>query len=226
MTSIPTPFSADGYLSRVVKQVPGVRDLHRMAGLLLSETVPDDGCILALGAGGGMELRALREQQPNWSFAAVDPSAEMIEQAEKTLDGDLNQIAFTHGYIEDAPEGPFDGAICLLVLHFLEPDERLQTLKGLRRRLRPGAPLVVAHHSFPQENGGQDRWLKRYAALQIARGLDPARTQSGIANMKEKLPAIAPSKDETILRDAGFERTELFFAAFTFKGWVTYAKAT
>lgn len=217
---------ADGYQARVEKQVPGIRDMHLMAGLLLSETVPDDGSILVLGAGGGMELGALRQQRPNWRFAAVDPSADMIMQAEKTLDGDLGQIAFTQGYIDDASEGPFDGALCLLVLHFLEPEERLRTLQQLRRRLRPGAPLVVAHHSFPQEHGDQDRWLKRYAAFQVARGFDPVRTRSGIAYMKEKLPAIAPSEDETIMRDAGFKRTELFYAAFTFKGWITYADLT
>ncbi|WP_434803260.1 class I SAM-dependent methyltransferase [Paracidovorax avenae] len=52
------------------------------------------------------------------------------------------------GYIDSAPEGPFDGATCLLTLHFLPTAERLRTLQQLRARLKPGAPLVVAHHSF------------------------------------------------------------------------------
>ncbi len=223
MSSESKVFNADGYRARVERQVPGLNDLHQIVGLLLSETVGDNGSVLALGAGGGMELQTLRENHPNWSFSAVDPSADMIAQARETLGGDLTQISFTHGYIDDAPEEVFDGAVCLLVLHFLERDERLRTLQQLHHRLRPGAPLVIVHHSFPQGNGDEDRWLQRYADFQIARGADAAQTIAGIASMKDKLPAMAPSDDEALLQRAGFEQTELFYAALTFRGWISYA---
>ncbi|WP_417811780.1 class I SAM-dependent methyltransferase [Thalassospira alkalitolerans] len=222
MAQAPSLFSADGYQARVEKQVPALQDVHLMVGLLLAETVPDEGCILALGAGGGMELKALRQRHPAWHFSAIDPSPEMIKQAEVTLDGDLTQIAFTQGYTDDAPEGPFDGATGLFVLHFLEPAERLRTLRQIHRRLKPGAPLVVAHHSFPRENGAEGRWLTRYADFQIARGLDPAQTRSGVTSMKDRLPALSPTQDEALLREAGFKDVELFYAALTFKGWIAY----
>ncbi|WP_417271574.1 class I SAM-dependent methyltransferase [Celeribacter sp.] len=222
MAQTPSLFSADGYQERIEKQVPGLRDLHLMVGLLLAETMPDDGCILALGAGGGMELKSLRQRHPAWHFSAIDPSPEMIKQTEVTLDGDLTQIAFTHGYVDDAPEGPFDGATGLLMLHFLEPAERLRTLRQIHRRLKPGAPLVVAHHSFPHENGAQDRWLTRYAEYQIAQGLDSEQARSGRASMKASLPALPPAQDEALLREAGFKDVELFYAALTFKGWIAY----
>lgn len=51
---------ADG----VARQVPGLRDMHRMAGLLLAERVPTAGRVLVLGAGGGLELRAFADMQP------------------------------------------------------------------------------------------------------------------------------------------------------------------
>ncbi|SFQ97557.1 class I SAM-dependent methyltransferase [Poseidonocella sedimentorum] len=221
MSSKANHFTANGYRARVERQVPGLNDLHRIVGLLLAETMAESGSVLALGAGGGMELQALREHHPGWTFAAVDPSADMIAQATETLGGDLDRISFTHGYIDDAPAGPFDGATCLLVLHFLEREERLRTLRELRRRLRTGAPLVVVHHSFP--TGDEDRWLDRYADFQIARGADAARTRAGIASMKDKLPALSPSEDEALLQRAGFERVALFYAALTFKGWISFA---
>lgn len=43
-----------------------------------------------------------------------------------------------------------DGVTCSLTLHFIPAEQRLQTLEALWRRLLPGAPLIVAHHSFPQ----------------------------------------------------------------------------
>src|SRR3546814_7306508 len=60
-----------------------------------------------------------------------------------------------------APAGPFDGATCLLTLHFLDTEERIRTAAEIRKRLKPGAPFVAAHGSFPQGAGTRDRWLDR-----------------------------------------------------------------
>ena len=42
--------------------------------------------------------------------------------------------------------------------------------------------------------------------------------------MKERLPALSPEEDEALQRDAGFGGVQLFYAAFTFKGWVAYRR--
>lgn len=193
--------------------MPGLWDLHRMCGLLLAERVPADGRVLVLGAGGGLELKAFAEQQPGWSFHGVDPSPSMLQQAKETLGDQAERVAFCEGYIDDAPEGPFDGAACLLTLHFLPAVERQRTLAEIHRRLKPGAPLVVVHHSFPTDEVGKDRWLARYAAFSGA---------ASVSAMKERLPVLSPPEDAALLAAAGFTGVELFYAAFTFKGWVGY----
>jgi tRNA (cmo5U34)-methyltransferase len=43
------------------------------------------------------------------------------------------------------------------------------------------------------------------------------------AKIGETLPILAPKDDEQLLRDAGFDNVELFYAAFAFRGWVAYA---
>jgi len=116
--------------------------------------------------------------------------------------------------------GPFDGATCLLTLHFLPRNQRLQTLKQLLMRLKPGAPLVVAHHSFPGEGPVGDRWLARYAAFAAASSMHVARAESSLATIKEMLPVLSPQQDADLLREAGFTSIDLFYCAFTFKGWV------
>lgn len=213
-----TPGASDDYAERVARHVPGLRDLHRMIGLLMTEQAPDDGRLLVLGAGGGLELRTLAETRPRWRLDGVDPSADMLRQATATL-GDLAPRAALHqGYIDDAPEGPFDGATCLLTLHFLPAAERLRTVREVARRLRPGAPFIVAHHSFPLER--RDAWLARNAAFVVAAGVPAEQARSGMQAMREKLPVLAPEADEALLREAGFTDVELFYAALTFKGWV------
>lgn len=223
MSDATHPGDAASYAERVARHVPGLHDMHRMAGILLAEHVPQDGRVLVLGAGGGLELRAFARVHPGWRFNGVDPSPDMLAQARDTLGEDAARVAFHQGYIDDAPEGPFDGATCLLTLHFLPHDERLRTLRELHRRLRPGAPVIMAHHSFPLTGGQQDLWLRRNAAWLIANGTPEAQALAGITTMKERLPVLAPEEDTELLAAAGFHTVELFYAAFTFKGWVARA---
>jgi tRNA (cmo5U34)-methyltransferase len=203
--------------------VPGFADMQRMAMLLLAEGAPETARVLVLGAGGGLELKVFAEAQPGWSFDGVDPSAEMLGLARKTL-GDLApRIRFHHGLIEGAPEGPFDAAACILTLHFIERQERLATLKEIRRRLRQGAPFVAAHFSIPKGPGELDLWLSRYAAFAAASGIDPAQAQAARSGIKDRLPILAPEEDEQLLREAGFSGISLFYVGFAFRGWVAYA---
>lgn len=203
--------------------VPGFADLHRMTQILLAERTPAVGRVLVVGAGGGLELRALAEAQSGWTFTGVDPSAEMLALAEKTL-GSLAHRADLHvGYIDDAPEGPFDAATCLLTLHFLDAEARRRTLGEIRRRLKPGAPFVAAHSSFPQGPAERPLWLSRYAAFAVTHGVDPAQTEGMRAAVEANLHMLPPEEDAEILRDAGFSDVTPFYAAFTWRGWIAYA---
>jgi len=208
------------YCERTVRLVPGLKDMHKMAALLLSERATEDADILVLGAGGGLELRAFAEMRPKWRFLGVDPSRPMLDMAKQVLGPLASRVSFVEGVVENARLGPFDGATCLLTLHFLSEPDRLRTLRELHKRLKPGAPLVVAHHSFPEGAGDKDKWLARYGAFAAASGVHSP--ENALAVMKERLPVLSPKRDAALLREAGFDDVELFYAGLTFKGWVGY----
>lgn len=203
--------------------VPGFTDLHRMTGILIAEHAPRDAKVLVLGAGGGLELKALAEAHPHWTFVGVDPAEPMLDLAKRTLGPMSERVELVHGYIEDAPAGPFDAATCLLTLHFLPPDERRRTVRDIHARLKPGAPFVAAHSSFPQDARQREPWLSRYAAFAIASGTDPEQANSARAAVAASLNTLSPEHDEAILRDAGFWDVNMFFAAFTWRGWIARA---
>ncbi|HLZ85497.1 MAG TPA: methyltransferase [Caulobacteraceae bacterium] len=217
------PVAAARYADGPVRFVPGLADLHRMAILLLAERSPEDARILVLGAGGGLELKAFAEARPGWSFDGVDPALAMLEQASRTLGPLARRVRLHQGYIHDAPRGPFDAATCLLTLHFLAPKARLETLKALRQRLRPGAPFVAAHSSFPQVEPQRRTWLARYAAFAVAAGVDPRDAERARDMVERGLEALPPEQDEALMREAGFSNVNLFYAAFTWRGWVAEA---
>lgn len=211
------------YAEMPPRLVPGFADMQRMAGLLLAERAPDDARVLVVGAGGGLEIKVFAQAKPGWRFDGVDPSAAMLDLAKVTLGSFAARARFHHGLIDIAPEGPFDAATCILTLHFIEREERLRTLKEVRRRLKPGAPFAVAHFSFPQGVGERDLWLARYAAFAISSGVEPSQAEKARSGIGAQLPILAPDDDEQLLRDAGFSGVGLFYAGFTFRGWVAYA---
>ena len=58
------PNAVKEYSNGVKRFLPGCDALHRMAGVLLSETAPQNAHILVLGAGGGLELKAFAGALP------------------------------------------------------------------------------------------------------------------------------------------------------------------
>jgi len=223
MEAFSDPQAVARYADGPPRLVPGFADLQRMVMLLLAERAPGDARVLVLGAGGGLEIKAFAEVRSGWQFDGVDPSAEMINLARATLGSLAARARMHHGLIDTAPEGPFDAATCILTMHFIEREERLRTLREVRRRLKPGAPFAVAHFSFPQGAGDRDRWLARYAAFAVASGVEPSQAENARAAIAARLPILAPEDDEQLLRDAGFGGISLFYAGFAFRGWVAYA---
>ncbi|WP_257165194.1 class I SAM-dependent methyltransferase [Bradyrhizobium sp. SRS-191] len=192
-----------------------------MTMLLLTEHAPPDAHILIVGAGGGMETIALAEAQPGWRFTGVDPSPAMLDLAQRTLAPVAERIELLEGTIDRAPAGPFDGATCILTLHHIDRNERLRTLAETRRRLRSGARLVVVEHSAPDPD--PKRWMTRSVAFGDRAGVDWTKSAATADLMTDRLPLLSPAEQEDVLREAGFLDVGLFYAAFTFRGWVATA---
>jgi tRNA (cmo5U34)-methyltransferase len=62
----------------------------------------------------------------------------------------------------------------------------------------------------------------RYAAFAVASGIPATNAESAIAAISEWLRDLSREQDEDLLLDAGFAEVTLFYAGFTFRGWVAY----
>lgn len=237
MTEPTTPHFTDPaavarYAEGPRRNVPGYDGLLRMSRILLAERVPAHGRVLVVGAGGGLELEDMALAHPGWHFDGVDPSQPMLDLAAQRLHSagvPSDRVALHHGFVPSAPAGPFDGATCLLTCHFVPRQERVPMLEEIRRRLKPGAPLVVAHLSAPgdkrsEEGGAGERglWLSRYAAFQVASGVAPEHAARARDKIAAELVVLTPEEDEAVLREAGFSDVRVFYMGFAFRGWVAY----
>ena len=225
------PAAVARYAEGPRRNVPGYDSLLRMSCILLAERVPAHGRVLVVGAGGGLELEDMALAHSGWRFDGVDPSQPMLDLAAQRLQSagvPSDRVALHHGYVQSAPAGPFDGATCLLTLHFVPREERVPTLVEIRRRLKPGAPLVVAHLSVADDAsagdeggaGERDLWLSRYAAFQVASGVAPEHAARARDKMAAELAVLMPEEDEAVLREAGFGDVRMFYMGFVFRGWV------
>lgn len=226
----PDPFasaqSVTHYREGPPRQVPRFAELLAGTHDALAAQAGADASILIVGAGGGLEIEALAAQQAGWRFVGVDPSQPMLDLAAAHLGAITGRVQLLRGTVHEAPHGPFDGATCLLTMHFIPGDEKVATLRGIRERLAPGAPLVIAHHSAdPATDEGRAALADSVAH---ATGLPATSDEVSdrVAQMAARLALQAPGADRAALLAAGFRDVEEFWSAHSFRGWVATAPRT
>ncbi|WP_340680417.1 class I SAM-dependent methyltransferase [Paraglaciecola sp.] len=223
MSTFSDPKAIVGYAENASRRVPGLKDIHRMSALLLAERTPSDGHVLVVGAGGGMELKFFTQSFPGWKFDGVDPSAEMLAMTKTSLGPLASRVQLHHGYIDAAPKGPFDGASCLLTLHFINKTERYRMLCEIHARLKPGGVFVAVHYSISEHSAQRDLWLSRCADFAILSGVDTEQAKTSAIAIGKQLPILSPDEDEDLMQKAGFSGISTFYVGLGFRGWVAYA---
>ena len=216
------PERVQAYADGPAKFTPGFADMHRMVSVLIRERAGSQASVLVHGAGGGLELEALAKANPDWTFAGIDPAKPMLDAAERRLGQRMDRVNLHHGYIDTAPEGPFDAATSLLTLHFLEVDERVETVREITQRLKSGAPFVAVHSSFPQAEPERELWMSRYEGFALASGVDQEMAQGARQAVTAMSTMLEPHQDMQILERAGLIDVQGFYSAFTWRGWVGY----
>lgn len=197
----------------------------QMIAVLLAESVPADGRLLVVGAGGGLETRYLAGAEPGWRFTGVDPAPAMLDLA-RTVAGPMagDRLTLVEGTVADAPAGPFDAATCILVLGLIADDGgKLDLLQETRRRLKPGAPFILVDQCIDRAAPDFDRRLARYAEYARRSGVDAgtvADAKTAVGALESMVPA---RRDEELLREAGFHHAEVFYVGMAWRGWIAYA---
>jgi tRNA (cmo5U34)-methyltransferase len=202
--------------------VPAYAYMQRMAAQLIRERIGSSGKVLVLGAGGGLELEAFASCCPHWTFLGVDPAEAMLEAAKQRMreSGASERMDWHHGYIFDAPPGPFDAATCLLTLHFVPDDgAKEQTLREIRRRLKPGAPFVLVDLCIDLTSPDAATALTRYREFALESGAEAELVEATCGRLVNVLKLVGAARDEELLGMAGFSEVELFYAGLSWRGW-------
>ncbi len=209
-----------GYERLQSQVIPGYGSLARLSVALLAASAAASAAgaeVLVAGCGTGAELLEATAQRPDWSLTALDPSAEMLQEAQRRLGGQ-GRIQWQQSTVEalvDAPgmAGRYAGALSVLVLQSLPDDgSKLAFLSALARCLKPGAQLVLVdlmQTSLPSLEGQLDA---AWQGFQRASGLD--------ASSQEGLHPIGLARLTSLVNAAGFGDPARVFQALGFEGFL------
>eukprot|EP01116_Phalansterium_solitarium_P014327 TRINITY_DN3191_c0_g1_i1.p2 TRINITY_DN3191_c0_g1~~TRINITY_DN3191_c0_g1_i1.p2 ORF type:complete len:242 (+),score=88.45 TRINITY_DN3191_c0_g1_i1:94-819(+) len=207
--------------------VPGVNSLHAMVRAWFETKLKDEANVLVCACGGGAEVDALAPSERRFRILGFDNSEPMLEVAKEAAEkqGASDRSTFILGTLDAVPaHSLFDAATSILVMHFFPDDgTKLEFLRGIRSRLRDGAPIALVDMSCSDEE------LIRLGPVwvQHARVVDPE-----LGTFIEKmLPAsmtawknrISPQRTEQLLLEAGFTNVTPFFRGLWIVGWFAEA---
>jgi tRNA (cmo5U34)-methyltransferase len=220
------PVGVSQYDASIRQFTAAYEPLFAMTHSALCSMIDEDADLLIAGAGTGMEICTFGQGSPGWSMTGVDPSAEMLAIAKKKIDrkGLSNPVRLFNGYVHDLPEDHlYDGATCILVMHFLPDDgSKLRLLESIGRRLKSGSPLILVDGFGVKDSAPFNRTVTAWKTFVKARGVDPQTVEDGFSGqILKRLQFVPEERIETLLDEAGFGKPSRFFTGFLYGGWVT-----
>ena len=178
--------------------------------------------ILDVATGTGDLALALAATHGSAHIVGVDPSARMVELADRKARarGLEARVSFGAGAAESLPydDARFDAVT--IAFGIRNVTDRPRALREMRRVLRPGGQLVVLELAEPREGllGPLARWHVHHVVPAVGAWLSGAREyrylQASIARFPE------PAQFASMLEEAGFERVA--WSALTFGAATLY----
>ncbi len=217
---------ANQYDLDIRKAIPGYEALHGMAQSLLETSLPTAAKLLVVGSGTGMELINYCQHNPQWSLTGIDPADDMMAIAKKELASKelLERVNLHAGYIDTLPQTePMDAATLLLVMHFVRDDgSKLQLLKNIAKRLKPGAEFILADLYGNKSAIYFAKFKKAWQTLYFSKLDDATRAkaeQGFEASINNSIYFVSEARIRELLNTAGFSNVTKFYNAFLFGAW-------
>lgn len=211
---------AKGYNQFVETWIPNYNYFLDRLPKLLSETNKKD--LLVVGCGTGNEIDRFVHSAEHWQITGVDPSPEMIKQANEKLQPHRN-VTLIEGLVSELDiKSNYGAATLLLVLHHLEDNgSKLSLLKDIAARLISGASLVMLDITGDKEQLKQNLKVLR---LLLPDGLDEEQISNRLDRIENELFPVSEERLSELCIEAGFAPPLRFFQSSIYNGWLTQKK--
>jgi tRNA (cmo5U34)-methyltransferase len=196
--------------------------LHLLISAIFAN-LPTEARILCVGAGTGHELIYLARKFPGWRFAAVEPSAPMLEICRRKAEecGIAARCVFHEGYLDSLPpSAPFDAATSLLVSQFiLESEARAAFFRAIAGRLRPGGYLASADLASDTTSATYQNLLEVWLRLMRETGSPPEQLEALRVTYGRDVALLPLEQVSSIIASGGFGTPVLFLQTCLIHAW-------
>lgn len=208
---------AQDYDQRITRLVPGYELLHQLSASQLMVRLGPVARVLLVGVGTGSELLLLGRLCPHWQFIAQDISADMLAQASMSAEqaGIAARVTWWEGPLPAQSMG-CDGALCMLVLHFLPLEQKAALLADIAHQLGSGAPLLLADLMTSQDD--DEHTVMGLHARRA--GLSLAASEQMVQRLERDFFPLNESQTLQLLKQSGFGAGRRYFQALGFHGWL------
>jgi ubiquinone/menaquinone biosynthesis C-methylase UbiE len=194
--------------------LPGYDLLTRLFGFnrvhqrLVDQAELEDGQrILEIGCGtGNLTIRA-KKSRPSATVIGCDPDPLALKRAQRKVHG-MAGIRFERGYAQELAyaDGEFDRVLSSMMLHHLDAEAKVAAAAEVFRVLRPGGRLHIVDMggAMTDHDGLSARLVKR--------------SHHAAGNLGDAIPKL--------LREAGFECTQIASEPHRWVGRLSYFRAT
>lgn len=216
---------ASEYDERAKRNAPLIDGMYYTIYLALKDLAPN-AQILSVGTGTGNEIFYLAQKFPNWNFTCIEPAKQMAEILQEKIEAAKlkDRISVFNGYVDDFNgKSNFDGALCLLVSHFIiKPKERIAFFISIAANLKPNGILVNADISADMKSAEFEELLPVWLNMQRQSGLNDEMVKEHIlAGMGKAYAVSSNRKIERILIRAGLEKCALLYRSIFINAWIS-----
>ncbi len=228
---LPGEFSFDENVARVFddmisRSIPLYADVQRSIPVLADLLDHDPIQVVDLGCSTGTSLIHLARSLPgrNLQLTGIDNSSAMLKKCTEKIAafGLERQIRTTQADVQDYPVTEASIVLMNYTLQFIAVEKRLDLLTRIHRSLKPAGFLLVSEKVMHAQPAMDDALVELYFEFKRRQGyseLEISRKRDALENV---LVPLTIDENLNLLREAGFERTELLLKWFNFATFVCY----
>lgn len=218
------------YEKTIRRKIAGYPLLYEMSSRLMKAglTGSEDVRLLIVGAGGGEELITMGTYEESWHFTAIDSSENMLNLAKARTDRAKmeKRIRFIRTEVESFPEtNRYEGATCLLVLHFVKGIEnKRRFLKRLASFLPDHAPFCIALINGDPSGHAFTIQMEAWKQHMISQGIAKEQFDQFAESVGESTDIITEDKLMSLLDECGFEEMSNYFSSYLINAYICFKK--
>jgi tRNA (cmo5U34)-methyltransferase len=208
----------------VTRSVPYYPEMQRMIGEIAGDHYQEDSMIYDLGCSTGATLLHMDKTVPqNIPFTGIDDSRDMLDKCRHKLEdfkvtrpihleyGDLNAgITVANASI----------IVSCLTLQFVRPIYREKLLRSLYQGLKPDGILIIVEKILAEDSIFNRDFIKYYYDFKRRNQYSEMEISQKREALENVLIPYKLSENITLLKEAGFRQTEVFFKWYNFAGFI------